>query len=172
MTGMTPDGKKRQVDLQYAVRNWPTPRSSDGEHGGPNQRDSKGAYALPGAVHHWPTPAAQDAKNATLPPSQKNRDTIPGAVMRQGHTGSLNSDFVEILMGYNIGWTDIDCDDPQPWPGWPAGQGEYQYDYEPPRVIQGQKNRAKRLKCLGNSVCAQQVYPIFKAIMEMEEVQG
>lgn len=141
MTGMTPDGKKRQVDLQYAVRN-------------------------------WPTPAAQDAKNATLPPSKKNRDTIPGTVMRQGHTGSLNSDFVEILMGYDIGWTDIDCDDPQTWPGWPAGQGEYQHDYEPPRVITGQKNRAKRLKCLGNSVCAQQAYPIFKAIMELEEVQG
>jgi len=31
----------------------------------------------------WPTPAAQDAKNATLPPSQIHRDTVPGAVMRE-----------------------------------------------------------------------------------------
>src|SRR4051812_13881377 len=29
MTGMTPDGKKRQVDLQTAVRDWPSPQTSD-----------------------------------------------------------------------------------------------------------------------------------------------
>jgi hypothetical protein len=34
---------------------WPTPRASDGGHAGPNQRDSRGNYALSGAVHHWPT---------------------------------------------------------------------------------------------------------------------
>jgi hypothetical protein len=28
----------------------------------------------------WPTPAAQDSKNATLPPSQVERDTLPGAI--------------------------------------------------------------------------------------------
>nr|WP_320146018.1 hypothetical protein [uncultured Anaeromusa sp.] len=43
-----------------------------------------------------------------------------------------------------------------------------QYSYEPPRVIQGQKNRAKRLKCLGNAVVPQQIYPIFAAIAEIE----
>ena len=44
-----------------------------------------------------------------------------------------------------------------------------QYPYEPPRVVEGQKNRAKRLKCLGNGCCPAQVYPIFKAIMEAEK---
>ena len=43
-----------------------------------------------------------------------------------------------------------------------------QYDYEPPRVTKGQKNRAKRLKCLGNAVVPQQIYPIFAAIAEIE----
>ena len=43
-----------------------------------------------------------------------------------------------------------------------------QYPYEPPRVITGQKNRAKRLKCLGNSVVPQQADPIFEAIMLAE----
>lgn len=37
---------------------WPTCRASDAEHGGPNQKDSKGNPALPAAVHHWPTPTA------------------------------------------------------------------------------------------------------------------
>lgn len=34
---------------------WPTIRASDGEHGGPNQRDSGGKPALPMAVQNWPT---------------------------------------------------------------------------------------------------------------------
>lgn len=43
-----------------------------------------------------------------------------------------------------------------------------QYAYEPPRVIVGQKNRAKRLKALGNGCVPQQVYLVFAAIVEVE----
>lgn len=39
----------------------PTPRASDGEKGGPNQRGSKGDLALPSAVLLLPTPLARDA---------------------------------------------------------------------------------------------------------------
>lgn len=43
---------------------------------------------------------------------------------------------------------------------WPAGQGEFQYDHEPPRTIKkGQdKERRKRLKALGNAVVPQCSY--------------
>ena len=46
--------------------------------------------------------------------------------------------------------------------------GLQQYAYEPPRVIVGQKNRAKRLKALGNGCVPQQVYLVFAAIVEVE----
>lgn len=50
---------------------------------------------------------------------------------------------------------------------WPAGPGE-QYPWEPPRIATGVKNRVARLKALGNSVVPAQVYPILKAIAEIE----
>jgi hypothetical protein len=55
-----------------------------------------------------PTPAAQDAKNAknaTLPPSQIDRDTVPGWMLRNGELGTLNPEWVEWFMGYPQGHT-------------------------------------------------------------------
>lgn len=51
---------------------------------------------------------------------------------------------------------------------WPAMLGQEQHDWEPPRVSVGAKDRANRLKCLGNSVVPQQVYPILRAIATVE----
>lgn len=47
---------------------WPTIRASDGSHGGPNQRDSKGYFALPAAVHQWSTPTASMEEPAAWKP--------------------------------------------------------------------------------------------------------
>jgi DNA (cytosine-5)-methyltransferase 1 len=53
---------------------------------------------------------------------------------------------------------------------WPAGYGQEQFDWEPPRTAHGIKRRADRIKCLGNAVVPQQFYPIFKAIAELEGI--
>lgn len=84
--------------------------------------------------------------------------------------GQLNADWVELLMGLPIGWTDINVakEDIESWQGWPAAINVEQYAYEPPRVIVGQKNRAKRLKALGNGCVPQQVYLVLAAIVEVE----
>ena len=58
-----------------------------------------------------PTPtASQEAKNATLPGSQINRDNLAGALLRAGEKpgGQMNPEWVEWLMGFPIGWTDLD----------------------------------------------------------------
>jgi hypothetical protein len=35
--------------------------------------------------------------------------------------GQLSPCWTECLMGFPLGWTDVDCDEPEPWPGWPMG---------------------------------------------------
>lgn len=74
--------------------------------------------------------------------------------------GSLNPDWVECLQGLPIGWTDLDADTPEPWPGWPAPPNAGgQYEYEPPRTARGVKNVTKRLRALGNCNPPQQYQP-------------
>lgn len=102
------------------------------------------------------------------------RNTITSLQVRikQEHNGgTLSPDWVEILMGFPIGWTDPDCDEPEPWPGWPAMMGQDQYPWEPPRTCTKLPNRAARLKALGNSVVPAQAYPFFDAIAIMEGVR-
>ena len=84
--------------------------------------------------------------------------------------GQLNPDWVEQLMNFPEGWTDLEVDEPSEWAGWPALLGQEQYPYEHPRTTTGCKDRAKRLKALGNAVVPAQAYPFFKAIAEIERV--
>lgn len=52
---------------------------------------------------------------------------------------------------------------------WPAGYGAEQYDYEPPRVATGVKNRTNRLKALGNSIVWQQIFGFLLGIKLIHE---
>jgi len=202
--------------LEQVVKGWPTPRANDAEKRGNIANDIRNG--LPSAVK-FATPLARDYRTG-----QQSRygNTDRSRNLNDQIGGQLNADWVECLMNFPIGWTDVDCDNPAPWPGPPAllGIGQNwatpncmdmlpqrspealkrqfettrkgrtnpanlreqihpenfpngitqsgQYSYEPPRVITGQKNRAKRLKCLGNAVYPEQVYPILAAIREIE----
>lgn len=62
------------------------------------------------AVKLLPTPTANDSKNASLPPSQADRDGLAGAMLRDdsipiGEATYLNPSFVEEMMGFPVGWT-------------------------------------------------------------------
>ena len=154
--------------LSTAVNLWPTPHrncsNGAGAHG-------DGGLNLQTAVSLWPTTSAssatiQDMEQAKFSGNDSNRPKYSDVKS----VGSLNPAWVEILMGFPLGWTDVDCDEPEPWPGWPALMGESQHPYEPPRTVTGCPNRAKRLKCLGNAVVPQQAVPIFEAIVQIHNL--
>jgi hypothetical protein len=86
---------------------WQTPVSDDAVNRAKGKVNSRGEPKLSAQAKMWPTPTLQDAKNATQPPSQKDRDHLPGALMREGISGSLNPAWVEWLMGFPEGWTDL-----------------------------------------------------------------
>ena len=215
-------GRDRVVSVVGSgARFWPTPRGSDGNHGGPNQRGSRGDLMLSSAVAMWPTPSVRGNYNrrglsdtsgdglATAvnlwPTPHRNCSNGAGAhgdgglniqtavslwptprankpegyssngysptlaqrvtgEVRPAH-GMLSPDWVECLMGFPLGWTDIDCNEPEPWPGWPALMGEGQHTYEPPRTCGKLPNRAARLKCLGNAVVPAQVRPFLEGVV-------
>jgi len=74
---------------------WPTPCSRGNDGGGP--------IGLGGGAR-----------------ARRNLDERVGEDARKKLcSGSLNPAWVEILMGFPLGWTDVDCDEPEPWPGWP-----------------------------------------------------
>lgn len=92
----------------------PTPKASDGPHGGPNQRDVNGRYYLPGlavrldrdwvsvdgvdygpAIRRWETVLGRPAPEPTEPGQRGNR--------------RITARFVEWAMGCDEGWfTDLD----------------------------------------------------------------
>jgi hypothetical protein len=88
----------------------PTPTSSDRSAPGPKakyQSPHQTAKLLPTAIRMLSTPTASDAKSGYLNPSQAARDSLPGDLLRSGADGRLNPEFVEWMMGFPRGWTDL-----------------------------------------------------------------
>lgn len=97
---------------------FPTPRASDGERGGRGDLlASIRGYRTQRA--HWPTPTAGDAKGSgsrNLEGSKAHAGvSLTDAVNsggsetpRSGRTGQLNPTWVEWLMGFPLGWTDLE----------------------------------------------------------------
>lgn len=80
-----------------------------------NQKGTDGSVGLGRLVQMWPTPCARDGKGARG--NSKPRDSLDYAVERgvtkkktypvPPPTGQLNPQFVEWLMGWPTGWTDL-----------------------------------------------------------------
>lgn len=104
LPGKEYNGESRHaMKLIQAAKLWPTPRANDGEKRGEVSPDPRNG--LPGAVRMFPTPIATDWKNRGTRDSRKGRK-----YQLQTHVGGqLNPTWVEWLMGFPTGWTDLDA---------------------------------------------------------------
>lgn len=146
----SPKSKQQGVNNQVKAY-WRTPQSHNGAQGPKSKmfyekclKTGQSAITLVDQVKNWPIPAARDSKGSN---SAKHLSTghhinqLANKVKLNKTEGQLNADWVELLMGLPIGWTDINVakEDIESWQGWPAAINVEQYAYEPPRVIVGQK---------------------------------
>lgn len=110
-TGQDPELRALQghtVNLQDQAkgfelnRNWPTPRTEDGESAGnhPGAQDS-----LTGVTRQWPTPKANDAEKRGMI-AENPRNGLVSAAQKTGKK-KLNPNFVDWLMGFPPGWTSV-----------------------------------------------------------------
>jgi hypothetical protein len=103
-------------NLNDEVQKWPTPQARDWK--GPSGISLKGTENdLPNAVRSYPTPTSNDHKGAGY---QKGKNgarffTLPGAAREAdgmaydtSSSGQLNPTWVEWLMGFPLGWTDLE----------------------------------------------------------------
>lgn len=152
------------VDLVERTQMFPTPRSSDGERGGRGDliqvvrgnkiNSGRGEQSL------WPTPraSANELRTTKSAPSHGNghgtvlsgvvcdRERVEGREPPKGtqSAGPLNPDWVEWLMGWPIGLTDLECEQPV--------QLDWLSEYGIPRVARDVPNRKQRLMAIGNGL--------------------
>jgi len=103
--------------LTMAIQTWPTPAARDWKDTGENTNYEKIAKKgkLAGAVKMWPTPNASDNRdrgNLSDPAIQRRiamgkQVGLTMAVKEKKGGGTLNPTWVEWLMGYPTGWTDL-----------------------------------------------------------------
>jgi len=101
-------GTNRGTTLGGAVRMWPTPQAADHKN-----MDTAGQKMLSSEVKLWPTPRASEWKGTGPLGSKSHNHRLEKGYLdatvqeRNQVSGSLNPQWVEWLMGYPSGWTDL-----------------------------------------------------------------
>jgi hypothetical protein len=126
--------------------------------GTPTTNDAKNSFTNDIVKLLWPTPRTAGMCGGTGNWAQLKEkcDGIEEVrKMGAGNGGWLNPDWVEALMGYPQGWTDIEREDVTTDANYPGAWIDGSWEEGIPRVLPDIKNRVSRLKCLGNAVVPQ-----------------
>ena len=117
-SGRKPGSKHHDgVTLSDYIRMWPTPQAHDAAKGDPKRvgrfGTEHGGRNLNDEVAMWPTPTSRDHKDTGDLLNVEENCLLGRAVKPSVATGSLNPTWVEWLMGFPNGWTDLDASETQ-----------------------------------------------------------
>ena len=109
-TGLDGGSNSRKA-LRKRMEFWPTPVHSEARQGLQIRRDGKKGTqtSLSTAVLTWPTPRTKGMCGGTGSWDLLNKNTTveEARLMGAGNGGQLNPTWVEWLMGWPLGWTDL-----------------------------------------------------------------
>ena len=128
-------GRLVQKGLEQVARMWPTPTTHEVEHpdmdltetGRRKTKDGTNSHSvgLADQVRMWPTPRANKVDGYSSPNFRPTLRQVVDAHIDNGHAveptkmnGSLDPEFVEYLMGFPIGWTDLKDSEMHRFPLW------------------------------------------------------
>lgn len=115
--GSLAKGNQRIPPLAVAVAMWPTPTAGDAKAAGsrntPQSKANPGlsltdAVRQDGGRGRWPTPAARDWRGPNALPYRERGGGKKGEQLPNAIGGALNPTWVEWLMAYPLGWTDLE----------------------------------------------------------------
>ena len=137
----------------------------------------------PREPHLWPTPCASGDRTTMF---QQGGEPLGHALRRpvrgceDALPGVANPDFVDALQGFPVGWSNPEGVSNLFLAGvfaqglvWPAARPLAQGEWEPTRLVEARsvKNRAARLKAMGNAVVPAQARAAIARAMEAKGVQ-
>lgn len=101
---MNADGTSSNMGLSHTVRAWATPTVDDADN---VTRASGQFHSLTrDVVSGWRPPTASDAN--THPNDTMRYQSTASQLHAMGQLGQLNPSWVELLMGFPVGWTSLD----------------------------------------------------------------
>jgi hypothetical protein len=112
---------RHSLNLQDAVKRWPTPTTQEVEHPNAIWNEQMRRVSSTGTTHSmnladaarmWPTPTANDSKNVNPKPNRFH-GLVAEVNQTTQATGKLNPTWVEWLMGFPTGWTDLEDSETQ-----------------------------------------------------------
>jgi hypothetical protein len=116
------------MPLGMAVRMWPTPAARDGNNTNTVEHLLEGRHIdqLANRVKMveagiWTTPTARDFKGPTI--TEKHPQGFNKSLANEVGGGSLNPTWVEWLMGWPLGWTDLRPSGTDKFHKWPHSHG-------------------------------------------------
>lgn len=108
-------GKKHTLRLQDQVRSpllWPTPMARDWkDNGSPNEmkRNTPSLASVVANQSRFPTPTVRDSADNPMPPRKPNPSGGQKPPLLTVIGGKLNPTWVEWLMNYRTGWTELNA---------------------------------------------------------------